>query len=205
MMDEKKGVFFYANSMEDFGNLENELEEKFLKHKGLVYYFANKHPIEFMEYEDYTQSLLLKFWELVKKFDWNKFNKDDSFNTNRTFCGFVKRGLTRYFYDLLKQNYKDKEIFTSISLDKKVSDEDDDMFFIDFISDESNIENTREKQYYLETLKDLKDKGEIEGYLILYINGLNYTKIASEFNCSRGKVKRKIEKELDKLRKVCED
>lgn len=168
-----------------------DYEALFDKHKGLVYYFANNNRVSFMEFEDYTQSLLMKFWDLVQKFDWGKHKEEDG--QRRAFCSYVKTSLTRYKWELSEEanNRVDK-----LPLDRLFDKEEGLSYLKIFPNDVTPL---KEKYYYIK-LKELQQEGEVEGYLYDHIMGLNFSQLARKYNCSRGTVRRRIEQELNILR-----
>lgn len=171
----------------DFGSL-------FEEHKGLVFHFANNNTVNFIEREDYIQSLLLKYWDLVQKFNWGKYK--DVAERDRAFCGYVKTGLTRYMWELREEFNKDSNVY---SLDNSLFDSEE-ISLLDLVEDDGMP--SKDKTYYLFKLEQLRDEGEIEGVLLDYINCGNYSQVARSRGYSRNKARRDIEKELEVLRRV---
>lgn len=174
--------------------MEN-LEKYFEENRGLVYSFAKQNRLEGVDRDEYIQLLLIKYWELIKIFDWSRYS--DTLSSHKAFISFLKKSLLNYLFDLKKEQSKENWS-KAFSLDYSM-DENGEMSFLDLLP--SNDVN-KENQYCLFALYSLKDASIIEGYLIDYIEGCNISQIARKHNCSRGKVVNHINMELEELRKV---
>lgn len=190
MVKENKGIFCLDTT------IDTTLEDIFEQNKGLVYHFANNNKVFFLEREEYIQLLLIEYWDLIQKFDWDRYDNQEEIQ--RAFCGYVKTSLTRYLYSLTANYYKNAK---TMSLDC-ITNDGNEVCFIDLEVDKRTEGDFFDKNYYLYSLKRLHEEGKIQGYLIDYIETGSYSEVARIRNCSRGKARDEIHWELDELRKV---
>lgn len=175
-----------------------ELERYYSEHCRIVKTFAFFNPISSygIEYDDYIQMLSVKLWDLVKKFDWTKYEEEDYSVLCRTFYSYVKVSFTHYIGEIIRQQ---KDPFNTKSLDDNIGNGEDSFCLLDLISDDKEC---LDEQYYLTKLRELKSTSAIKGFLLDRVEGMNYSQIAKKYKCSRGKVSRQIGKELDILKKI---
>lgn len=169
-----------------------DYEAVFEEHKGLVYYFANNNPVNFIDKEDYIQLLLMKFWELIQKFNWNKYN--DKEKQLQAFRGYIKQGLTRYMWGLGREFAKGNNLY---SLDQTLSN-NEEISLIDLLEDNSC---SKDESYYLFKLQELINEKVVDGFLLDYIYCGNLNEVARKRGCSRSKARREIKREITILKK----
>lgn len=197
MNDRKIGGFSYAQTTQKVLDYD-KLEEYYNEHCQIVKNFAFLNPVSSygIEREDYIQLLSIKLWELVKKFDWERYENKDYSELCKAFYTYVKTSFQRYRGELIRESMYD---IKTVSLDANIDYEENNISLLDLISDE---EKGLDEQYCLTKLREMKATSLIKGYLLDRIEGMTYSQIAKKYKCSRGKVSRQIEKELEILKKV---